>query len=266
MKQNRYIKKIAVICFWVFIWQLLAITIGHSMLLPTPWNTLKTAVELALTPQLWTRAFFSMLSIVQGFILGILFGSIMAILATKFPFFKELFQPVILLAKVTPVASFVILALLWLPSNRLPIFISFLMVLPIIYTNIVQGILQTDPELLEMAQVFRLPFYKRLSAIYLPSVYPYLYTACSVALGLAWKSGIAAEVIALPKNSLGEALYQSKVFLDTEEMFAWTAVVILCSVLLEKTTLHLLKKFMLCPSKEESNATDREKSDQTVCR
>ena len=234
------------------------------MLLPTPWDTLKTAIELALTPQLWTRAFFSMLSIVQGFGLGILLGSIMAMVAAKFSFLKQLFQPIMLLAKATPVASFVILALLWLPSNRLPVFISFLMVLPIIYANILQGILQTDSELLEMAKVFRLPFYKRLYAVYVPSVYPYLYTGCSVALGLAWKSGIAAEVIALPKNSLGEALYQSKVFLATEEMFAWTAVVIFCSFLLEKTVLYFLKKLMFCPSKEESDATDCKKSDQKL--
>ncbi len=179
--------------------------------------------------------------IAQGFFAAMVAGLLMAAAASVWAVAEILFNPLVLLAKTTPVASFIILALIWLPSSQLPIFISFLMVLPVIYTAVLQGIRQRDKELLEMARVFRIPFLRRLKAIYLPQVFPYFYSACSVALGLAWKSGIAAEVIGLPQNTIGEALYEAKVFLATDEMFAWTAVVVLTSMMFEKLILKLLR-------------------------
>ena len=47
------------------------------------------------------------------------------------------------------------------------------MVLPIIYTNLLQGIKSTDPKMLEMAGVFRVGWLKRLKYIYLPQIKPF---------------------------------------------------------------------------------------------
>lgn len=154
--------------------------------------------------------------------------------------------------KSTPVASFIILALVWLTGNYVPIFIGFLMVLPVIYSNVFQGIAQVDVKLLEMAKVFRMSRGKKLLKIYIPSVLPYFTAACRTALGLAWKAGVAAEVIGVTQNSIGRQLYYSKIYIETADLFAWTAVVILLSLSLEKIfmmfadklciTLHLAKK------------------------
>ena len=142
--------------------------------------------------------------------------------------------------KAVPVVSFIILALVWLNAPQLPLFISALMVFPPVYLNVLTGIAGADRKLLEMARVFRVPFRRQLRGIYLPAVLPYFRAAVSLALGLCWKAGIAAEVIGLPGGSVGEALYNAKVYYETADLFAWTVVIVAVSVVFEKLFLKLV--------------------------
>lgn len=148
------------------------------------------------------------------------------------------------LVKSIPVASFVILVLLWVSTSRLSTIISFLMVLPVVFTNVRGGIRQVDEKLLEMAEVFRLGIWKKVRAIYLPAVKPSFLTACSIGLGFCFKSGIAAEVIGLPANSIGGELYKAKLYLMTPELFAWTIVIVAASVLFEKLVMWGIRKIV----------------------
>ena len=148
---------------------------------------------------------------------------------------EVLLRPLMLTIKSIPVASFIILALMWLRSaGNLAVFISFLMVLPVVYTNTLAGIRETDARLLEMAAVFRVPPAKRVRYLYVPAALPYFRSACTVGLGLCWKSGVAAEVIGMPSGSIGEKLYQAKVYLETPDLFCWTLTIVLLSVGCEK--------------------------------
>lgn len=125
-------------------------------------------------------------------------------------------------------------------SENLSVFIAFLVVFPIIYINTIAGFMSTDPKLLEMAWVFRMQGKKKLLYIYRPALLPYLISGCRVALGMGWKSGVAAEVIGVPSNSIGEKLYMAKIYLSTADLFAWTLVIIVISALFEKFFLWLL--------------------------
>ena len=155
---------------------------------------------------------------------------------------KYIFAPLFTTIKAVPVASFIILALLWVRGGNLSICISFLMVLPIVYINMLEGFTQVDRNLLEMAAVFRLSRSKKIKYIYVPQLLPYFTAACTTSLGLCWKSGIAAEVIGLPNGSMGNRLYETKLYMDTPEMFAWTVVIVLISFVVEKGFLWLLDK------------------------
>ena len=131
--------------------------------------------------------------------------------------------------KAVPVASFIILALVWLDSRSLSFFISALMVFPPVYLNVLEGLRAADTRLLEMAQVFQVPFWRRAWGIYLPQVLPYFRSAAALGAGLCWKAGAAAEVIGLQAGTIGERLYTAKIYLQTPDLFAWTAVIVALS-------------------------------------
>ena len=178
--------------------------------------------------------------ILLGFGLGVVCSAALAVAAEICPAAEILIAPVLQLVKATPVASFIILALVWVRGSSLSVLISFLMVLPVLYGAVRTGIRAADPQLLEMAKVFRLPLGRRLRAVWLPAVLPAFWQGCSVALGICWKSGVAAEVIGLPNGSIGDALYRAKITLSTGELFAWTFVIILLSAAFEKLFLRAL--------------------------
>ncbi len=230
------------VAVWLLVWQVAGMALGQELLLPSPLAALRRLGELALTEPFWRAVGWSAVRILGGFLLACLAGTALAALASRRRCVRELLAPLAAAVKATPVASFIILALVWMNSRQLPLFIAFLMVFPTIYLNMLEGIAQTDGKLLEMAQVFRVPLSRRLGGIYLPQVLPYFRSAASVALGLCWKAGVAAEVIGLPAGSIGERLYTAKVYFQTADLFAWTAVVVAVSAGFERLFLALLER------------------------
>ena len=234
-------ERAAAVLLALLVWQLAAASLSSSLLLVSPLRVLERLCGLVREPQFYAAVGFSFVRIVAGFLLGLGCGTLLAVAASRWHLAEVLLWPYVTVIKTTPVASFIILCLIWLDSSSLPVFISFLMVLPIVYANMLEGIRQTDQKLLEMAKLFRVGAGRRLLYIYLPQLRPYLITACSVALGLSWKAGIAAEVIGIPDGSIGERLYEAKVYLNSADLFAWTVVIIAVSIAFEKLFLWLLR-------------------------
>lgn len=230
--------------FWIIIWQISAIIIDLPIFLPYPHIVLQSFFNLLTKNTFWLSIFFTIKNILTGFSLGVLFSTILAILSNKFKLIDDLLKPLMLSIKTIPVASFIILVLLWFSSSDLSVVISFMMVLPVIYTNTLQGIKSTDNELIEMSKVFNFSLIKKLKYVYLFQVYPYFKSGVLIALGLAFKSGIAAEVIGLPKNSIGEQIYNAKIYINTVDLFAWTLVVVLLSLIFEKSITWLFDKII----------------------
>lgn len=227
---------------WLLLWQIVAIVIGSEIILASPISVIKRLFNLALTIEFWNSIVFSLVRITVGFFLAVIIGTLLAILSYKSKLFRAFLEPFIKTIRSIPVASFIILVLLWISSSNLNIIISFLIVLPIIYSNVLEGIFNTNKELIEMSSVFELTNWKRIRYIYISQVMPFFISACKISLGLAWKSGIAAEVIGLPIGSIGESLYQSKIFLDTSGLFAWTLAIVLLSISFEKLFIYFLEK------------------------
>ena len=235
-------RRVGAVIFWLAVWQCAAAAIGQEVFLVSPVQALRTLWELLPRADFWQRIGFSSGRILMGFGLGVVVSTVLAVAAEFCPAAEILLAPVMQLVKATPVASFIILALVWVRGSSLSVLISFLMVLPVLYGAVRTGIRSVDPGLREMARVFRLPFARSLRAVWLPAVLPAFRQGCSVALGICWKSGVAAEVIGLPNGSIGDALYRAKITLSTGELFAWTFVIILLSAGFEKLFLALLDR------------------------
>ena len=181
--------RILAVLFWIAIWQFASMYLKQEILLASPVSVIRKLFELIFSGNFWQSVGFSFVRIVTGFLLAVLLGIFLAVWA-----------------------SFIILCLIWIPSKNLSVFISFLMVLPVIYTNILEGIRQTDRKILEMAKVFRVNLRRQIRYIYVSQVLPYFLSACRLSLGMCWKAGVAAEVIGVPSGSIGEKLYNAKMF------------------------------------------------------
>ncbi len=231
----------AAVAFWLLVWQVLAVAVASRVILPGPWDTFLALIRLITELSFWQTVGNSFLHIVAGFLCAVVLGTALAVLSHQFRIVNVLVSPLMRLIKAVPVASFIILVLLWINSRQLPFVISTLMVLPVIYINVLTGIESTDPKLLEMAEVFRLSRGRKLRFIYIPAVRPSFIAAVNIGLGFCWKSGIAAEVIGLSPKAIGTMLYESKLYLLTDELFAWTVVIVAVSVAFEKLVMRLLK-------------------------
>lgn len=222
------------VVFWLAVWQIASMALDQQILLVSPVRVIIRLVQLSATGAFWAAVAYSMVRITLGFLLGTVTGTVLAAFSARFRAVEELLSPLMLAVKSIPVASFIILALICFSSRNLAVLISFLMVLPVLYSNVLGGIRSADRQMLEMAQVFLIPLGRRIRYVYVPQVFPFFRSACAAALGLSWKSGIAAEVIGIPSGSIGAALQQAKVYFDTPDLFAWTLVIVLASLLFER--------------------------------
>ena len=192
--------RILAVLFWIAIWQFASMYLKQEILLASPVSVVQKLFELIFSRNFWYSVGFSFVRIVTGFLLAVFLGIFLAILAYWSKTVEILIAPVIAVVKSTPVASFIILCLIWIPSRNLSVFISFLMVLP------------------------------------------YFLSACRLSLGMCWKAGVAAEVIGVPSGSIGEKLYNAKIYLNTPDLFAWTIVIIVISFVFEKCFLGIVSR------------------------
>ena len=228
------------VAFWLLAWQILSMQIGQEILIVSPVATGKRLIWLICGIRFWKIILHSTIRIMGGFLLGIFAGSSAAVLAFRYKRIEELCYPMICVMKTTPVASVIILLLMWISSGNLSVCIVFLMTFPILYTNVLEGLQHLNPKLNEMAEVFELPVWVRLRWIGIPQLMPYIKAGCALGSGLAWKAGTAAEVIGISGGTIGEKLYQAKIYLETADLLAWTTMILVMSCLFEKLFLGML--------------------------
>ncbi len=234
---KKTLRTVAVAVFWLGLWELLSLIIARELLLPSPVAVLARLGRLIASAQFWHITAVSLGRILLGLAASVVLGLALAVATSRSKLLRALFTPLLTVIKSTPVASFIILLIIWVGRDILPSIIVILMALPVIWSNVSAGIAGLDPQLPELAKVYRLGFGRRLRRIYIPSVLPHFLSAFRSCLGLAWKAGVAAEVLAVSSVSIGKMLYESKLYWETLDLFAWTLVVIICSLVIEKVLM-----------------------------
>lgn len=225
---------VAALLFWLLLWFLASKKIDSFFILPSPGLVFPRLLALGCTGEFYRVLLLSFLRITSGFLCGMALGFLLGFLTYFFPPVKALFAPLMSIVRVTPVASFILVVIFWIERDNVPAFISLLMVLPIVWQNTVLGLEKKDRGLAEVAKVYNFGFWKTLFRVDLPQVAPFVFSAGKTSLGLAWKAGVAAEVLALPKVSIGMMIYNAKLYLDIVDLYAWTVAIIIFSVILEK--------------------------------
>lgn len=241
-QNNSLLSTALAILFWLVVWEIAARLVAQQLFLASPIQVLKTLYGLLGYPEFYSTVGFSLLRISLGFLLAAAAGSALAVLAYNVKLCETLLRPLMGAVMAAPVASFVVLALLLVGSRNLNALVTFLMVLPVFYTYILTGLKSVEPERFEAADVFGMIRSDRFRFIYLPYVAPYACSSCEVGIGIAWKAGVSAEVIGIAAGSIGEKIYESKLYLDTAELFAYTLVVIIISVVLERLAVFLIRR------------------------
>lgn len=241
-KLKKRLLPIAALLLWVGIWELAALLVGNSYLLPDVPATLRALFKLFTSLSFYKVVSLTLIRVLTGLTLGVAASTILAVLADRYPVIYHFLAPLVSVIKSTPVASFIIILWVLLNGNALAIFIAFLMVFPIVWQNLMDGFKAIDVSLLEVCTVFELPFKRKMKCLVFPTLIKYFVPAVITASGLAWKSEIAAEIIAYTKSSIGEGINDARFNYNTPEVFAWTLIVIIFSISLEKFTKHLLKK------------------------
>lgn len=219
---------------WLGIWQGAAMIVKSPLLLPSPIEVLIRLIKLGVTKELYITLLSSFARIFAGLLLGIVIGVLGGTVSARYKLIKDFLSPLLAVIKSTPIASFIILILLWLDRNSVPMVISTLVVLPVVWANVESGILNTDKALLEMAGAYKMTICAKIKHIFIPSVMPYFTASLNSSLSLAWKAGVAAEALILPVVAIGTEIFEAKYNLETVDLFAWTVVVVILSVIIEK--------------------------------
>ena len=166
MKISSRLKTYMIWLFWAVLWQAAHLAIQNDVIFVGSFDMLGALWQLLPEVSFWQTLLHSFFKISAGFLMAFVLGILLGWASYACSFVKDLLEPPMLLIRSVPVASFVILALIWIGSDGLSVFISFLVVIPMIYTGTLTGLEHTDRELLEMSRVFSFSFFKRLRYIY----------------------------------------------------------------------------------------------------
>lgn len=242
MKTKKYIRTTLIVLIWLVIWQVAALVVNNAILLSGPIDTFKALIALGSEPSFYLSIGITAGKILMGFLIGMISGTVLSILSYKKNLVKDFLSPFVSVIKSIPIVSFIIIALIWAGSSYVTVIVSAIISFPIFYKNLLEGLLVTDPKLLELAFVYQMKPAKKLKYIYIPSVSSHVKSAVSLAIGMAFRGGITAEVVGQPLRSIGNGLYLSKINLATSDMLAWTFAAVLCAFIIEKLISYLVKR------------------------
>lgn len=233
-------RKLLILLLWLVLWQAAEVLVDNAVLLAGPVGVFKYLMLHIVRVDFWMTVGYSTIRIGLGFFLALFLALFLGIISFRHSLFKEFISPAVSAMNTIPVASTVVLLLIWFGTKSLTIFSVFFVVFPSLYESTLSGLSSVDSNMKEVAKVFRMGSIKKILYLYRPNLIPYLNNSCRYCIGMAVKSGVAAEVIGTPALSLGEKLYMSKISLDTAGLLGWTVVIVTLAFLFKKIFLLVL--------------------------
>lgn len=231
------------IVFIVGAWKILSLVIKSGIIFPPPEQVFLVFIKKLPTASFWKNTGISAFRVSEGFLLSLVAGVAAGILCGRYAVLYSFMKPFISLVRVVPVLSIILIAVIWLDSAQVPVFVSFLMAFPIITGNTIEGMNSRDRKLDQMAEIYGLTKKSRLVSVTIPQLFPFISAAVKTSLGLTWKVVIAAEILSLPRYGIGSAMQNSQLKIETADVFSWTAAAVIVSALFELTARLLMTLF-----------------------
>lgn len=235
-------RKGIILIVWLAIWQLGAMVVGSNLLLPGPIDTAIALFGLLKDDGFYLDAAATIARCIVAIVLAVVLGFGLALSSYRHKIVRDVLALPVSLFKSIPVMAVAIYMILLLHPSNVPVLVCWVMCFPIVYTNLLTGLDSMDNSLLEMAKVYNISGRRKAKLIYVPSLYPYFSSAMSLMAGMSWKAVVTAEVLSIPKFSLGYELMNSKYYLNTDMLFAYVVAIIAISVAFERVVKYMLKR------------------------
>ncbi len=237
--------RLLAILFVFLVWKLLSLYFQSELVLPSPEKTLQNLWQILIQSNAWKNIGFTVFRGLIALSISMFFAIILGTLSGKYFGIKIMVHPWIVILRSLPVISIILLALIWFEIDNIPIFTGTLTMFPILYVQITDGLASLSPEYVEMSNVYKVSNYKKLKYLYIPTVLPHLFTGLSHAMGIGWKAIVMGEVLSLPDIAIGTRMQNAQVYLQVNELIAWTIIAILISFIFESIIRWLKHVFVV---------------------
>lgn len=233
MKNKNIIYFILGIIIFILLWFFISLKINSEIVFPNILTIIKKLIEIILEKSFYKDLFLSLIRVFITFILSFLLAIIFGILSGIFSSIRYMLMPIINFIRTIPTIPLILVAIIWFDNNTVPIFVSMLVIFPIMYDAVVNGIINVDKNLIDMSLSYNVSLKTQIISLYIPSIKPYILTSISQSMGITWKSILAAEILALPSLGIGSKLYESHLYLDTVSLFAYCLIAVIFNGIFE---------------------------------
>ncbi|MBQ6650041.1 MAG: ATP-binding cassette domain-containing protein [Atopobiaceae bacterium] len=227
---------------WLVIWQLASFAVGSRLLLAGPLETVLCLAGLVVRREFWATVAFSLVRIAAGFVASFVLALALASIARRLRVVEEFVAVGLGAVKSVPVVCIVVLLLMFVGSRNVSAVAVFLVALPALYFAAFEALGNLDSGMGELLDACGVRGLRCVLGHVWPSMHPFLVATCKNVVGMSWKAGVAAELVGMPLGSMGERIYQTKLLLETGELFAWTIVVVVLAAVSERAFLALLAR------------------------
>lgn len=237
--KEKLIKTTIQIGFWFIIWTIIAKLIDSPVIMPSPLAVLKSSLLLLSDGFFWTITLHTSIKIIIGLIFGIIIGIFLILFGYNCKIVRWIIDPLINFIKTTPVAALIVVLLIWVGSDKIAINLVMAVVVPNIYLTILEDLRTYDSKILELLKVYKVNSLYKTKYILIPQAIDSTQKSWAFVFGFAWKAGISGEIISQAKDTLGNQIYLSKVYLETDTLFAYVFLMIIITFILERLFIKL---------------------------
>ena len=228
-------RKVLIWLFYFILWQMIAMIVNQSIILPSFLDVLNRLVYILSDVSFYNHLFITLFRVILGTLSAFVLSFIFAILSYDFKLINQALKPLVLVSKTIPNITYILLVLIWFSREMSVFFVTLLILFPVLYTQISTGLLGINPEHLEVLKLYPETYFHRLTKVIIPLIRISLFEGLKGALSLGFKVGVMAEILGQVQPGLGYLMHIARMNFETVDLFAYTAIMIMVVVLIEKS-------------------------------